>query len=75
MAFSVVRERSRELICPAVAKFAHPLCVTHCPIRRLPGWLPAMAAESPQALPRALAGLGYGCGFWSDGVWRSSGTM
>src|SRR6266700_6086175 len=57
---------------PGSRQFAGPLCVTHRPIRRLPGWLPAMSAESPQALPRTLAGPGYGCGFWPDGVWRSS---
>src|ERR1700761_8474979 len=56
---------------PGCRQFARPRCVTHRPIRRLPGWLAAMSRESPQALPRALAAPGYGDGFWPDGVWRS----
>ena len=73
-AFIVVRVGPRVDL-PGSRQFARPLCVTHRPIRRLPGWLAPMSQESPQALPRALAALGYGDGFWSDGVWRSSGTM
>ena len=39
---------------PGSRQFARPRCVTHRPIRRLPGWLAAISRESPQALPRAL---------------------
>src|SRR6185295_18051833 len=59
---------------PGRRQFARPLCVTHRPIRLL-GWLAAMSRESSQALPRAPTAPGYDDGFWSDGVWRSSGTM
>ena len=41
--------------------------------------LPPARARARQAdisrLPRALAGPGYGCGSWGDGVCHSSGTM
>ncbi len=33
----------RELICRPPIVRARPLCVTHPPIRRLPGWLPALS--------------------------------